>query len=284
MPIAAGISAVGSLGAAGIGAYSSLTASGQQAQAAANALAFQQQVYQTNQTNVANQQATNTSNLSPYTNTGQSALYSLASLYGLPTPGNPTGGGSSTNAAYQAFTNLPAYQFPLQQGNLALSDQLNAQGLTQSGAQARETQQFGQGLASQYLMSNYVSPLMSLAGSGQNAATTLTNANSNLTSSLAGSNVQSGNSVGTSYGNIGTAQAAGTMGVGNALSAGLTGASSNLALYSALANGGSSYSSGGFNSPGSAVPGALGATSFGGISGPQPLSGQSSLPSYGPFQ
>lgn len=275
MPVAAGIGAAGSLGAAGIGAFSSLTASQQQQQTAQQALQFQQQVYANNQTNVANQQATNTSNLSPYSSTGQSALYSLASLYGLPTPNNPSGGGAATNAAYQAFTNLPAYQFPLQQGNLALSDQLNAQGLTQSGAQARATQQFGQGLASQYLMSNYVSPLMSLAGSGQSAATTLTNANSNLTSSLAGTNVQSGQQVGTSYGNLGTATAAGTMGAGNALSAGLTGASSNLALYSALANGGSSYGTGGtsFNSPGTGVNGTLGPSSYGGLQGPTPLVG-----------
>ena len=214
MPVAAGIAAVGTVASAGISAYSASKASDQQAQAAANALAFQQQVYQQNQTN-----------LSPYIQTGTSANYSLASLYGLPTPGNPNGGGAaSTNAAYQAFTQLPAYQFPFQQGSLALSDQLNAQGKQQSGAQARETQQFGQGLASQYLMSNYVNPLMQLSRQGQGAA-----------SSLAGSNVQSGQQVGNSYGNIGAAQASGTMGVGNSLAGGLN----NLATYSALANGGS---------------------------------------------
>ncbi len=250
MPVGATIAAVGSIGAAGIGAYSANKAAGEQANAAQNALNFQQQVYNTNQ-----------SNLAPWTSTGSNALYSLASLYGLPTPNNPSGGGASTNAAYQAFTNLPAYQFPLQQGNLSLERQLNAQGKTQSGAQARETQQFGQGLASQYLMSNYVNPLLSLSGQGQGAA-----------SSLASSNIASGNQVGQSYGNLGTAQAAGTMGVGNALSGGLTGGANSLALYSALSNGGSAY--GGnlqYNSPGSAVNGALGPTSYGGLTGPTPL-------------
>lgn len=227
MPVGATISAVGSLASAGIGAYASSQASQQQATAAQNALAFQQQVYQQNQTNLA-----------PYTSTGTNALYSLASLYGLPTPNNPSGGGASTNAAYQAFTNLPAYQFPLQQGNLALQDQLNAQGLTNSGAQIRQAQQFGQGLASQYLMSNYVAPLQSIAGMGQSAA-----------SSLANSSVASAQQVGQSYGNIGTAQAAGTMGVGSALSSGISGGTNSLALYSALSGGGSgsSYQSIGAN-------------------------------------
>lgn len=252
MPIGATIGAVGALGSAGIGAYAASSAADKQAAAANQALAFQKTVYNQNQ-----------SNLSPFMNNGTNAMYSLASLYGLPTPNNPSGGAGSTNAAWDAFTNLPAYQFPLQQGNLALDRQLNAQGRQMSGAQLRETQQFGQGLASQYMMSNYVNPLMSMAGQGQNAA-----------SSLANSNVASGAQVGNSYGNLGQAQAAGIMGTGNALSAGVNGAGSNLALYSALSNGGSSYggsSYGGFNSPGSSIPGSLGATSFGGIAGPTPL-------------
>lgn len=294
MPFAAGIGAAGALGAAGISAYASSKASDQQAQQAQNALNFQQQVYGTNQANTQTQKDangnlinsqinSNISNLSPYSSTGQNALYSLASLYGLPTPGNPTGGGDSVNAAYQAFTNLPAYQFPLQQGNLALERQLNAQGKTQSGAQARETQQFGQGLASQYLMSNYVNPLMSLAQQGQGASTSLVNANSgltsnlvnansNLTSGLATNSVNSGNQIGNTYGNLGTAQASGTMGVGNALAGGVNNAGSSLALYSALASNGSSY--GGnlpYNSPGTSINGALGSTAYGGITGPQPL-------------
>lgn len=245
MPIAATIGAVGSLGAAGIGAYSSLTASQQQAQQAQNALQFQQQVYNTNLGNIATQQSTNNSNLQPYIGTGQNALYSLASLYGLPTPGNPSGGAQGVNQAYQAFTNLPAYQFPFQQGSLALSDMLNAQGKQQSGAQARESQEFGQGLASQYLMSNYVNPLMSLAGQGQSASTNLSQINSNLTSGGVTASVNSGSQIGQTFGNLGTAQASGTIGAGNAISAGLTGGTSSLALYSALAGGGSAYGGGG---------------------------------------
>lgn len=211
MPIGATIGAVGSLASAGIGAYSSSRASDAQANAAAQSLAFQQQVYQQNQTN-----------LRPYMQTGQGAMYSLANLYGIPTPGNP-GGAQSTNAAFDAFTKLPAYQFPFQQGNLALERQLNAQGRQQSGAQVRATQQFGQGLASQYMMGNYVNPLMQMAQTGGNAAAGLGNMNNT-----------SAGQIGQSYGNMGAAQASGYMGMGNAMAGGVN----NLAVYSALGRGG----------------------------------------------
>lgn len=214
--IAGGIGAAGSLGSAYISSNAAQNAASQQVAAQTQALDFQKQVYQNNQTN-----------LQPWIGTGNNALYSLASLYGLPTPNNPSGGAQATNSAFQAFTQLPSYQFPFQQGSLALSDALNAQGKQQSGAQARETQQFGQGLASQYLMSNYVNPLMQLSGQGQGAA-----------SSLAGYGVQSGNQIGSTLGNIGTAQAAGTVGSANAYSGALNNTTNSLGLYSALAYGG----------------------------------------------
>lgn len=254
MPVGATIGAVGTLGAAGVGAWSAKTASDAQAAAAQQALAFQKQVYATNQTN-----------LNPYITNGSNAMYTLAGLYGLPTPNNPNGGAAGVNAGFDAFTKLPAYQFPLQQGNLALERQLNAQGRQQSGAQVRATEQFGQGLASQYMMSNYVNPLMTISGQGLTAA-----------GNLAGNNIQSGAQIGQSLGNIGTAQASGALGVGSALGGGLVGGANNLAIYSALANngglpGGSSTYGLSFNSPGSPISGALGPTSYGGIGGPQPF-------------
>ena len=217
MPIGATIGAIGSVASAGIGAWSANEAAKKQEQQAQNALAFQQQVYNENK-----------GNLAPWMNTGKNAMYSLASLYGLPTPDNPSGGASGVNSAWQAFTNLPAYQFPFQQGNLALERQLNAQGRQQSGAQARASQQFGQGLASQYLMSNYVNPLMQISGQGQSAA-----------GALAGYGNQSAQMVGNTYGNLGTAQASGIMGMGNAMAGGVNNAANNLAIYSALGRGGS---------------------------------------------
>lgn len=155
----------------------------------------------------------------PFAETGAAAGNSLAQLYGLTTPGNP-GGASSTPAAFNAFTKLPAYQFPFQQGMRALNFGLASQGLLQSGAAGKEAETFGQGLASQYLMSNYVNPLLSIYGQGASSA----------------------NAAAATLGNIGTAQASGTIGSANALAGGISGAGSainqgvgNLTLYSLLA-------------------------------------------------
>lgn len=236
MPIAAAIGAAGSLGAAGIGYFGAKSAADKQSQAASNALDFQKQVYAQNQ-----------QNLTPWINTGSKAAYSLADLYGL----GPNGA-SGVSSAFDEFTKLPAYQFPLQQGMLALTRNLNAQGKNMSGAQAREAQQFGQGLASQYLMSNYVSPLQLMSGLGANAA-----------GSLAGANNQSANQIGNSYGNIGAAQASGIVGGTNALTSGLQGGANSLAIYSALGQGGNNLSSTYGNGTGSMVGGQTGWTNFG---------------------
>lgn len=211
MPVAAGISAAAGLGSAAIGYFGAQSAADKQAQAAANALDFQKQVYAQNQNNVA-----------PWINTGGKAAYSLADLYGL----GPNGT-QGINDAFDKFTQLPAYQFPLQQGMLALTRNLNAQGKNMSGAQLREAQQFGQGLASTYMMSNYVSPLQQMSQLGQGAA-----------SSLASSNNQSAQQIGNSFGNIGAAQASGIVGGTNALTGGITGAGNSLALLSYMGKNG----------------------------------------------
>lgn len=229
LALSAGIGGAGALGSALIGSNAAGKASRAQMDAANNALSFQKGVYESNK-----------GNLQPWINNGSNAMYSLASLYGLPTPQNPQGGAAGVNAGWEAFKGLDAYKFPFEQGNLALERQLNAQGRTQSGAQARATQQFGQGLASQYMMSNYVNPLMQMSGQGQQAA-----------GALAGYGNQSAQQIGNSFGNFGTAQASGIMGQGNAMAGGVNGLSNSLQLYSMLAQnnkGGSSsptYSGGG---------------------------------------
>lgn len=163
----------------------------------------------------------------PYVAEGQSAGNSLAQLYGL--NGQGTAG---TNAAFNAFSQLPAFQFPYQQGLRGVNFGLGSQGLLQSGSQAKATQQFGQGLASTYLMSNYVNPLMQIYGQGAQSAQSLAGTSASL------------------LGNAGSASAAGTVGAANALTGGLTGAAGsingsigNLALYSLLARGGGGSSS-----------------------------------------
>lgn len=204
MPVGATIGAIGSLGSAGIGFMGAQSAAKAQTQQFQQALAFQQQVYQQNQ-----------QNLSPYMGFGKSAANSLAAFYGLTTPDNP-GGAASMGKAWENFQNLPAYQFPFEQGQRALNMNLNAQGRQLSGAQTRASQQFGQGLASTYMMQNYVNPLSQYASMGANAA-----------GSLAGTNAQMANTIGNTFGNIGGAQASGIVGGTNAL----TGGMSNLAAY-----------------------------------------------------
>lgn len=204
MPVGAAIGAIGSIGAAGIGAYGANKAAGKQAAALQAAQAQAQ------------------ANMAPFMDFGKRAMSSLSDLYGL-----GANGAAGISDAFKAFTQLPAYQFPLQQGLQALTRKLNAEGRNMSGAELRETTQFGEGLASQYMMQNYVNPLTQFAQLGGNAASGLTTQNSNLA------------------GQVGTAQASGIMGMTNAIGGGINNASSNLALYSMLGRNPSSYAGGG---------------------------------------
>ena len=210
MPVALPLAVVA---AGALGAGGAIYASNKQASAENNALNFQKSVFDTNQ-----------GNLNPFIQTGQTANTSLANFYGIG-PGGP----SAVTPAFNAFTNLPSYQFPYQQGLRALNFNLNAQGKQQSGAQAKETQQYGQGLASTQLQ-QYLSNLYGLNTTGAQAA-----------ESLSGTNASLANTVGNTAGQLGGAQASGIVGATNALSNGV----SNLGLYSLIANGGAGGGGGG---------------------------------------
>jgi hypothetical protein len=161
---------------------------------------FAQNVYGTEQTN-----------LNPYINTGHNALYSLGSLYGL-NGSQPGGAGNGAEQAFTNFQNTDAYQFPLQQGELAANRALAAQGLTGSGAQGKALTQYGQGYASQGF-NGYIQQLAGLAGMGQTAATNLgSSGNAAAQTNLSGA-TQTGN-----------AQAAGILGPTNSMLNGLQGA------------------------------------------------------------
>lgn len=164
MPVAvvgAGIAAAGAVGGAYLSSQAQKGAASANANSVNQALDYSKQVYGTE----ANQ-------LQPYIGTGQNALYSLSSLYGL---GNgPNGQGSGATAAYNNFTQTPAYTFPLQQGELAANRGLAATGLSGSGAQAKALTQYGQGYASSNFNS-YIGQLANLAGLGQNSITGLAN-------------------------------------------------------------------------------------------------------------
>lgn len=255
MPIAAVIGGGASLGSAWLGYKAAGQAADAQMQAAMNAQQYQMAIY--SQTK---------KDFQPYMDQGKAATASLADLYGLSGKG-----AQGVNSAFKAFTNLPAYQFPYQQGLRALNFNLSAQGRQQSGAEARETQQFGQGLASQYMMSNYVNPLMSMSSQGQGAA-----------SSLGQIGVGTGKNVGDSMQAYGQAQAGGYMGQANALAGGLNNASQWLGMYSMM----NPMGGGGAKPPMSLAPPGMSYSSYGfmpnypGMSGGQPGRPYAGMPSW----
>lgn len=200
---------------AGAGIYSSnnaasasKSAANQVASAQQNTLDFQQGVY--NNT---------TANLQPYVNTGTSALGALSSLYGL-------GGGSTTTvngqpqsgalAAYNQYTQTPAYQFTLQQGQLGTNRSLAAQGLTGSGAQDKALTQYNQGYASSGFQ-NYIGQLASLAGLGENSSAQVGSQGNAAAQTIGAANTTSGNALGAGTVGAATAQNAGATQVAGAL-------------------------------------------------------------------
>lgn len=180
MPWGAAVAAGGSILSGVLGGNASSKAAEAQTRAAQQALQFQSNVYSQGQTN-----------LNPYIQGGSTSLQSLMGLLGL--------GGSGQNAnaqsAFQGFTQTPAYQFPLQQGNLALNRQLASAGLTSSGGALKDAIGYNQGFASQGLNS-YMGQLAGLAGSGQNAAGALAGFGNTASQNIGGLQTYTGNAQG----------------------------------------------------------------------------------------
>jgi hypothetical protein len=111
--------------------------------------------------------------------------------------------------AYGGFQQTPGYQFQLEQGQGSVNALAGARGGLNSGATLQALSQFNQGLANQEY-GNYLSRLMGMAGSGQNAAGGMASAAQNTASGV--SNALSG---------IGNAQSAGTIGAANGIANGI---------------------------------------------------------------
>lgn len=217
------IGAVGSIGGALIGSSAAKSAAGIQSQTAMQVAQMQQQ---------AGQQAAGA--YAPWMTTGQNALTSLASLYGVATPGNP-GGAQGQTAAWNQMLQTPAYQFAQSQGQLGLDRSSAANGLLLSGAQLKDTMSFNQGLASQQI-GNYTGALQGIAGMGLQGTQGYANALTG-TSQMVGNTMQSG----------AQSQASGVVGSANSWMGGLQGASNNLLTGYGLSRGGGSGSSFNFN-------------------------------------
>lgn len=210
------VSAGGSILSGVLGGKAADKAAQAQQQAAQASLDFTKSVY--------NQGVTN---LTPYIGAGQSALKSLLGFYGLP-GGNP--GGAA--AAFNQFTQLPSYQFPLQQGLLQTNRQLAASGLIGSGAALRDATKFAQDYASTGL-GTYLSGLGGISGAGSQAAGT-----------LLGQGNTAANTVASAYGYQGNAAANGIVGANNALTSGLQNALPYLVGSPTGGVGGTSYGGG----------------------------------------
>jgi hypothetical protein len=118
--------------------------------------------------NLQNQQfQTLQANLAPYMNVGTQALPQYLSLLGL--------GSQGTAGIQSALTNMPGYQFSLQQGLKAAANNAAGSGLNLSGAQQKGLSNFATGLA-QNNYNTYLSNLQNAVGTGANAAAGVGNA------------------------------------------------------------------------------------------------------------
>ena len=142
----------------------------------------------------------------PYEQAGRQGLNLLTQYL----TGDPT-------SVMSRLENTPGYQFRLQQGQSSIQNLLASRGGLKSGAAMKALEQFAQGTASQEF-GNQVGYLQGLAGIGQNAATTMSNAElfagSNMASAsqqgilgqgmaMANRDAQMGNIIGGGMGQIG---------------------------------------------------------------------------------
>lgn len=217
MPIGAiigpALGAAGAIGGALISADASSRAADAQQAAAREATAARREMYDQTRTDLA-----------PYRGLGEGATYSLADLYGLPTPSNPNGGQPFGQDAIRAFESSPDYQFALDQGIKARDRSAAAKGRLLSGGQIKAITDYGQGLATQNF-GNYANRLMDLARLGETAGA--------QTGSYA---TQTGQGLASDALAGGEAAASGIVGQANAINTGLGQISDISNFYAGLSN------------------------------------------------
>lgn len=114
--------------------------------------------------------------------------------------------------AFMAYTKTPFYQFPLEQGQLALDRTAAAKGLLLSGGQLKDSIAYNQGYASQGF-GNYLAGLRDLAGLGQNSSVMT----GTLGNSAGGNMITGANGVLSGFNSLGATQASGIVGGTNAI-------------------------------------------------------------------
>lgn len=235
--VAAAIAGAAVVGAVGSSIASSNAADAQE-QASQNASNTQMAMFNRIQGNEA-----------PWVNSGQAATAALAQFYGLPTATptassvDPTGGylvggerglrdipgrvsiptTSTTHSTTTASTpdynkilsNLPGYQFQLQQGSQAVQRNLAAQGLLQSGAAGKALTQYGQGLAQNYA-GQYAGGLATLSQLGEAGAAGVASAGINAANQIGSNQIYAGNAAAAGYANTANAVNTGLGGLASA--------------------------------------------------------------------
>lgn len=244
---------IGGIAGGALSAGASIYGAGKQSDAAANALALQKQMFDTSQKNITTAQG----QIKPFVDTGTSAMYSLAQLYGLQTP-NGAGGQPFNDNALEAFRKSPDYDFRMKEGMRALDFSDSAKGMLGSRGHLNNTVSFGQGLASQGL-GDYTSRLLALSNIGAGAAGT------SLSGALGAGNqsVVAGNSMANTTMGQGQANASGVIGASNAINSSIGSTSNGLLMYNAL-NNRSAYGGGGndFQYPGQSGWGSFGGNTY----------------------
>ena len=229
-----------------LGSNASTSAANTQASAANNATQLQQNMFNTEQANV-----------QPWLQSGNLSLAQLnnflgqGSTTGTPSSGtvgqsdyvagtSPTAVASGTNgitagAGLQPFNpqnlqNTPGYEFQLQQGENALSNNMTQGQGANSGNVLKGLNNYAQGAASteyQSAYNNYMQQLQQTYSmlSGQSGV------GANAALGVAGIGQSTGASIGNNITSAGAAQAAGQVGSANAISGGISNLSNNYLTY-----------------------------------------------------
>jgi hypothetical protein len=269
MSIAATIGAVGAVAGGAIGAVGATSAAGTQADAAlsaqqlqakesADALAFQKQQFQTQQTNAA-----------PFLATGTQATKELASLTGTPGEGllAPWTSTFKPPTAEEARA-TPGYQFGLNEGENALERSAAASGGLLTTGTAKGIVGYGQNLADttygqtyqraldQYQLAyntfqnnqtNTFNRLSTVSGGGQTAAAELAQQGQAAATGVTNINLTTGAQQGQALQNAGAATASGYVGATNAAQGSISGITQLLAYLAQQKNQTGPYGPGGIN-------------------------------------
>lgn len=186
------IGGLASIASSIIGSNSAKKAAKAQARAAAEANAFDRQMYEDNQ-----------ARMRPYEETGRNALSLYSGALGV--GGDPNGAASG----FAAYRNTPGYQAQMAEGTAALDASAAARGGLFSGARGKAGIRFGQGLADQGF-DKYLSNVGNLAGLGERTA-----------SNMAGAGTAFASRYGDRLTGAGNARAQGYINQSNAISGGI---------------------------------------------------------------